>query len=237
MLALRLLLLSFFLGLCVPLLAGCDSQIVGTVGYRLSDMFPSQPDWFWRYNNDGFVEEVWWQGRGESSPDGEAWTCLRWWMNANSAIIDDFVEGASNWNVDLYFADRPSGWHLMGYAANPDGPNSDLGSQYLEDDGIPFLMNDVLGGDSWTASVAGREWTIAATRVSDELSFNGQLILDSWRVDVSSEAGDWPFEGSWWLAQGPGVIQFDIAQWRAGGGEAWQHLHNDTWQNRLGTSN
>jgi len=233
----RLTLLLAVLLACAPLLGSCDSNIVGTTGFRLSGMFPSQTDWFWRYNNDGYVEETWWQGRGETSPDGEAWATLRWWVNHNSLIIEDFAADESNWNFDLYFAERISGWYLMGYAANPDGPTPELGSEYMDGDGVPFLMKNVLSGDQWGASTGGREWTTTATRVDESLTFNSQSIADSWRIDVASEQGDWPFEGSWWLAQGPGIVQFDISQWRPETGDSWQHLHNDSWQNRLGTSN
>jgi len=230
-----LLIALFVLG--APLTSACDSQVVVTTGFRLSTMFPAGTDWFWRYNNDGYAQEVWWQGLGETSPDGEAWTTLRWWMNANSAIIADFAGDESNWNLDLYFAERPAGWYLMGYAANPLGPSAELGTEYLEGEGIPFLMDNVRAGSTWLASAGGLEWTTTASRITEALSFNSQQIDDSWRIDVSSDGGDWPFEGSWWLAQGPGVVQFDVAHWQPQGGELWQHLHNDSWQNRLGISN
>lgn len=231
--------LVLFIAMCffaLPLSSGCDSQIVGTTGFSLSDMFPSQDDWFWRYSSDGWIEEVWWQGLGTSTPDGEEWTTLRVWMDVNAAIIADFAADESNWTLDLFFAERPMGWHLMGFSANPQGPQAELGSSYFEGDGLPFLMKNVLTGDSWSVELAGEQWTTTAVRSEEQLAFNSQAIADSWRIDISSESGVWPFEGSYWVAYGTGVVQFDVPLWRPEGGQYWQHLHNDSWANRLGTS-
>ena len=232
----RFVLLSLVCCLVLPLTSGCDSQIVGTSGFRLSDMFPSQDEWFWRYNNDGWVEEVWWQGRGITSPDGEAWTTLRVWMDDNASIIDDFAGSESGWSLELFFADRADGWYLMGYSANSEGASAELGSAYLEGDGVPLLMNNVLSGDSWVTEQEGGQWTTTVTRFDEELAFNSQLISESWRIDLVSESGTWPFEGSYWFVQGPGVVQFDVPFWRPESGHTWQHLHNDSWSNRLGVS-
>ena len=236
MLTSRLPLLGAVLAWMLLLGSGCVPDIVGTTGFALNDMFPAQQDWFWRYNNDGWVEEIWWQGLGTSSPDGEDWTTLRVWMDDNPTIIADFIADESNWSLDLFFADRLSGWHLMGYAANPQGPHAELGSDYLEGDGVPFLMKSVLPGDSWSVDLGGETWTTTATRSTEQLTFNSQLIADSWRVDVASGAAEWPFEGTYWFAQGPGIVQYDVSLWRPEAGQSWQHLHNDSWLNRLGTS-
>lgn len=232
--------LALFCAVCVlalPITSGCDPEIISTAGYRLSDMFPSQQDWYWRYNNDGWVEEIWWQGLGPSTPDGEEWTTLRVWMDENASIIADFAADESNWTLDLFFVERPAGWHMMGYSANPQGANAELGNSYFEGDGLPFLMNNVLTGDSWAVELDGEQWTSTAIRFDEQLAFNSQLIAQSWRISLESESGLWPFEGEYWLAQGPGIVQFDVSHWRPESGQNWQHLHNDSWSNRLGTSN
>jgi len=158
-------------------------------------------------------------------------------MDENASIIADFAADESNWTLDLFFVERPAGWHMMGYSANPQGANAELGNSYFEGDGLPFLMNNVLTGDSWAVELDGEQWTSTAIRFDEQLAFNSQLIAQSWRISLESESGLWPFEGEYWLAQGPGIVQFDVSHWRPESGQNWQHLHNDSWSNRLGTSN
>ncbi|MBJ93128.1 MAG: hypothetical protein CMP23_01495 [Rickettsiales bacterium] len=218
-----------------PTLIGCDNEIISVSGFSLGDMFPSQQNWFWRYNNDGFSEELWWHSHGFSSPDGEEWSTFRIWLDDHADILSDFTGEEDGWLLDLFFIERPAGWYLMGYSANPAGTEAALGSSYFAGDGLPFLLNSVMSGDTWDLELDGRAWTVTASRSADVLAFNSQQISESWRIDLVSETNDWPLEGSYWLAQGPGIVQLDVPLWRPEAEHFWQHLHNDNWANRLGT--
>ena len=101
--------------------------------------------------------------------------------------------------------------------------------------GVPFAVANVTTGDTWTVDANGRTWTVTATEGQEDLEFNSQVLLDVWRVDVSSDTGDTPVEGSWWLSGGPGLVQWDLPPWRADEPTGpWQHVHNDTYDNILG---
>jgi len=219
------------------LLGGCEGSYVATVGHDLSDTFPERGDWFWRYNNDDFVEEVYWWGLGETSPQDESWITFRWWVNEAQVIIEDFDGDEGLWDVETYWKSRADGFYFMGWSANDSGPSADLATEFMPGDGVPFAMSNILTGQEWTAEVGDRTWTMTATEELEPLSFNGNLHEGVWRIDMQTEAQDVPFEGSFWMSQGAGFVQWDVPRWRGEGGLPWQHIHNDTWTNRFGVSN
>lgn len=220
-------------------LIGCAGPAVPTYGIDLGDVFPERAEWYWKYNNDDFAEVSYWVNLGNTAPQGEDWTTFRLWVAPEQVIIDDIADGEpSEWDVQFYWAGRADGWYLQGWQANPDGPSAALGTEYLGGDGVPFAMGDVTTGKQWTASVNEREWTITAVEVVEDLEFNGQVLRDVWRLDVVTDTGDTPLEGSWWIAGGPGFVQWDLAPF-AGPSDPtvpWQHVHNDTYDNVLGVN-
>ncbi len=223
---------------------GCGGPTVPSFGLDLGDVFPERSDWYWKYNNDDFAEVSYWVNLGDTSPDGEAWTTFRVWVAPEQTVIDDISEAQDagvepdGWDVQFYWASRPDGWYLQGWQANPDGPSADLGTEYISGNGVPFAMGDVTTGKQWTASVNEREWTTTAIEVTEDLEFNGQILRDVWRLDVETDVGDTPIEGSWWIAGGPGFVQWDLPPFQ-GASEPpnpWQHVHNDTYDNVLGVT-
>jgi len=228
----------FFLPLVILLWAapsGCDEPVVPTFGLNLGELFPQRADWFWKYNNDDFSEVSYWHNLGTTAPDGEDWLTFRLWVGAEQDIIDDIADGdPSDWDLQVYWVERADGWYLRGWEANPVGPSAALGTEYFDVD-VPFALSNVTGGVSWTADAAGRSWTVTPTEVLEDLEFNGQNLQGVWKVEVSSDLGDTPLEGSWWLVGGPGLVQWDLPQWRAQDSTGpWQHMHNDSYDNVLG---
>jgi hypothetical protein len=231
--ALALLLVAL---LTLPtLIAGCERP-VPSFGLDLGDIFPERTEWYWQYNNDDFVELSWWQNVGLTQPDGDDFMTFRVWVALQQdEFIPDIADGTpSDWDATLYWAEQADGWYLAGWEANPDGEHADLGTTYL-DAYVPFAMGDVTTGKSWTAEANGTTWTTTATELIEDLEFNSQVLTDVWQIVVASEAGDTPLDGTYWLAGGPGIVQWDLPAWRVGE-NPWQHMHNDSWDNVLGSS-
>ena len=217
-------------------LSACDQSPVPTVGFDLGAIFPERGDWFWKYNNDDRPEVTYFHNLGLTNPGGEDWVTYRIWVAGEQSIIDDIADGeSSDWDIELYWEEGVDGWYLRGWAANAAGPSSHLGTTLFED-GVPFALSDVPPvGTTWTGSAAGEEWTTTVAREPEELEFNGQVIQEAWRIDVSSTSGTTVLDSSWWLVNGPGFVQFDLPDFRAEGGESpWQHVHNETFDNVLG---
>jgi len=221
-------------------LPACAGPVIPTFGLDLGDTFPERSDWYWKYNNDDFPDETVarWINLGETSPAGEPWMTFRVWQRHEQDILDDYADDGAGWDVQIYFSEQPDGWYLQGWEANPDGTMAEVGTEYLSSPGVPFAVGNVTSGKQWTASVNEREWTTTATEELDDLEFNGQLLTGVWRLDITSSVGDTPIEGSWWLAGGPGIVQYDLAPFQSPEETPalWQHVHNDTVDNFLGVS-
>jgi hypothetical protein len=224
--------------LAVLVLGGCAGPVVPTIGLDLGGVFPERSDWFWRYDNNDFEAGTMsrWINIGPTSPDGEAWETFRIWQGQEQDIIDDYAGDGDLWDLQLYFSEQPDGWYLQGWEANPNGTMTSVGTEYLSSPGAPFAMSNVTGSKQWTATVNEREWTTTATEELDDLEFNGQLLRGVWRLDVETDTGDTPIEGSWWLAGGPGFVQYDLPPFRSDEASPayWQHVNNDTIDNFLG---
>ena len=229
--------------LVLPLLGflafGCE-QPVASFGIDLGDAFPQRADWYWKYNNDDFAEVSYWQNLGTTAPDGEEWVTFRIWVALEQAeFIPDLVDGdPSDWDLQIYFVERSGGWWMMGWEANPNGDYDGLGTEYFDGDGVPFALGDVISGRVWESESSGRSWSNTVTRLEGTLEFNGQVLQDVWVLEIASDAGDTPIEGTWWVASGPGIVQWDLPPFRAEVDEPnlWQHMHNDSWDNVLGSS-
>jgi hypothetical protein len=217
--------------------AGCDPE-VSSVGHDLGQLFPRRTHWFWKYDNNDFAEVSYWRNLGTTSPAGADWTTFQVWVALEQdEFLPDLADGdPSDWDVTFYFAERSSAWWLMGWTGNPDGPGAALGTETFDGDGVPFALRDVVTGRRWTSEAGGRTWTTTVTSLADDLEFHDQIMTDVWQIDLLSDTGDTPADGSWWLASGPGLVQWDLAPFRAEGDapSPWQHLHNDSWDDVLG---
>ena len=226
--------------LLVLVLPGCE-QSFGSYGIDLGNAFPQRTDWYWKYNNDDFNEISYWHNMGLTSPDGEDWITFRIWVALEQEeFLPDVGDGVpSDWDLQIYFADRTSGFFLTGWEANPNGDVNGLGAEYFEGNGVPFALGDVVSGRVWEGEAGERAWTTTVTSVQEDLEFNGQVLQDVWRLDIVSDAGDTPVEGTWWLTSGPGIVQWDLPPFRADGEEPlpWQHMHNNSWDDVLGVDN
>jgi len=218
-------------------LAGCEGGDVTTGGYDLARFFPERESWFWKYDNAAREDEIsYWHSVGETIPDGAAeplWT-FRHWVDVEQTIVDDFADGESDWALETYWARRDKGWHWMGWQAGASGNRPELGGEIFSGEGVPFAMEGVTNGRQWSVSVNERQWTSRVSLVDGALTVHEQTIEDAWLLELNSDSGDTPLEGLFWLALGPGVVQWDAAAFRPESGEAWTHLHNDTDDNILG---
>jgi len=227
------------------LLTGCAGEI-GVAGFDVGRLFPERADWLWQYNNDDFEEESFWRSVGDTSPNGEAWATYQVWVSSHEDFLADVQADADGWDFELYFADRTgsldaalgSGWYFMGWSGGA-GDEFSLGEQFLSQDGLPFAMANSTSGQLRTVTLDGWDFQLTSSRQDATLEFNGQSIRDYWDVEVVSEQGSFPFEGTYSMQSGPGLFQFDAAAVRSGEDEPapWQHRHNDTWENVLGVPN
>ncbi len=222
-------------------LASCAGPEIPSIGLDLGDAFSSRADWFWEYDNDdyGVDRGSRWVSLGDTSPNGEPLHTFRIWNQPLQDILDDVADGSQDtWDVHLYFVQNPDGWYLKGWEANPDGTQPEVGTEYLDGDGVPFAMTNVTQGKSWTASLNEREWTTTANEELENLQFNGYDLRGVWRLDITTDTGDTPIEGSWWLAGGPGIVQYDLEPFASDEDEPapWQLKNNDTMDNFLGVA-
>lgn len=230
------------------LLLGCNQEI-GVAGFDVGALFPESPDgadWFWQYNNEDFTEQSFWRLVGDTSPDGEAWATFQVWVSEHGDFLTDAQGDADQWAVELYFADRTgsldtalgSGWYFMGWSAGA-GDTEGRGEQFLSEDGLPFAMANSTSGQLRTVTMDGWDFQLTTTRVADTIQFNGQEIRDYWEVELATEQGTFPFEGTYSFQGGPGLFQWDAATFRSAEDEParWQHRNNDTWANVLGIPN
>jgi hypothetical protein len=211
--------------LWLPLTAGCGGS-VATSGYDVAESFPRAANWFWQYDNDANIEQVWWISEGPTEPQGESWLTHTWWFIEQADLVTDWLGERDQWAIRAFWAERADGVYWMGWSTNPDGPLSALGEEFFESPGVPFAMGSARRGQSWERDLAGRHWTTTATDEPEVLEFNSQRIEDSWRVTIESDLGDTPMEGSWWLIPGPGVAQWDVSALRPPQGSPWQHFYN-----------
>lgn len=212
--------------------AACDESPVPTTGYDLSGMFPAATDHFWKYDNSGVGDVVYWLSAGTANPAGEDLTVLRWWFGPVEEITLDFAGESAAWSVDLYYIERSEGWFWMGWAANAAGPHAEWGERLFAGDGVPFAMKGVTRGRSWTADADGVEVTVTVDEEAEVLEFNAQRIDDAWRVTMDAEG--LPFAGRFWMVRGPGVVQWDVPATATPQGTPWTHIHNDVQANLLG---
>lgn len=213
---------------------GCE-QPVSTLGNNVADLFPAAPDRFWRYNNDGRTDMLYWIAEGETSPNSEPLVTFALWIGAESEIVDDYGDDQSDWAVRVYFRETAKGFYLAGWDANPDGPSVSFGTVWFEGDGVPFALKSVFDAQIFEVNAGGADWT--TTFVAEEpgpFEFNGQSYTDVWHIRVESSIGNFPLEGDFWLKAGPGIIQFDVVGYRPTDGQPWTHIHNDILDNIFG---
>jgi hypothetical protein len=216
----------------------CQPDIAIT-GFDIGRMFPTTTQHFWKYNHDDDADVGYIVTEGTVSPEGEDWMAYRFYFGDEQEMVDAFAEDPStwdHWSAVLYFIDRSSGWHFMGWAGNPEV--MDIGSVTMDDDGIPFAVSGAFSDSTWTGSGGGMTWTMSTNGVIvDPLVFNGQEIESAWHMILSSDSGDTQMEGEWWLVQGIGIVQFDVAGLAQGELTPWQHQHNDVLANITGVPN
>ncbi len=226
--------LIFLASLLVAGIVGCE-QPVPTLGHNIGSIFPAAPDRYWRYNNDGRTDVMYWIAEGTTSPNGEPLVTFALWIGAESEIVDDYGDDQSDWAVRVYFDDTPQGFYLAGWEANPDGPSVSFGTVWFEAPGVPFALANVSIAQSFSVTAGGADWT--TTFVDEEdgpFEFNGQSYTDVWHVNVTSSIGNFPLEGDFWLKAGPGIIQYDAVGYRPTDGQVWTHIHNDVLDNIFG---
>lgn len=216
--------------LLVPLallLVGCE-QPVGSLGTDLGPLFPANADHYWQYTNFGRAERAYWVNEGVTDLDGEDASTFRIWVGTDIEVRDDYLADQEWWAVTVWFVDRADGWYFMGWDANPNGPSAGLGTNQFEAPGVPIATSSISVGLEVDSVAGGLDWT--TTYVEQEagpFEFNGQSYTDAWHVNLTSSAGNTPFEGDYWLKAGPGIIQYDVVGYRPATGEPWTHFHND----------
>ncbi|MEE2827686.1 MAG: hypothetical protein VX498_00740 [Myxococcota bacterium] len=217
--------------------SACEDQPIPTIGLDLGEMFPERSDWYWKYNHDEFSEVSYWHNRGLTTPAGAEWITYRFWVADEQGIIEDIADGdPSSWDLEIFWEEQSNGWYLRGWSANPEGPSAHLGTQIFEE-GVPFALSNVpASGATWTASAGGVDWVTTAFREMTELQFNGQVINDAWRIEVATDDGESVLDSVWWLVNGPGFVQWALPDFRDEDSvRAWQHVHNDSYDNILGS--
>jgi hypothetical protein len=225
---------------------GCDEQVIGSSGLNLGDMFPARADWFYHYDNDDFSEEMFWHNAGLSTPHDEEWMTFRVWVDSFQNIIDDIsaddsipeVDDGVNWVVKLYFFDNGGPVFFQGWSANPDGPMAELGTVYYDSPGLPFALSDTIDGETfWDDELHGTSWTATPSRNNGELTFNGNSFTNSWDIDIVTDEGDHPFEGTWSVLGGPGIIRFDVNAFRSDlePHSTWEYNREAAWSEVLGS--
>ena len=224
---------------------GCDDQVVGASGLSLGDMFPKRPDWFFEYDNDDFEEVSYWHNAGKTRPHDEDWITFRVWIdtitNINADIsADDLepeVDDGTNWVIKLYFLDQGGPVYFQGWHANPYGSRPELGTVYYDSPGLPLALGNTIEGDTvWQGEAGDTAWTATPTRNEDDLSFNGNTFTGSWDIDVATEAGDHPFEGTWSLIGAAGLIRWDVNAFRSDlePTSMWEYNREAAWADVLG---
>lgn len=213
---------------------GCGGGAVAISGYDMKQAFPRADERFWQFDNDAYTEQVWWIADGTTAPAGEDWITHTWWFVEQADLVDDWLGAREMWAIKSYWADRANGVYWMGWTSNPTGPLADQGESLFEGDGVPFAMASARRGQEWTSTAGGHQWTTVADDEAEVLEFNSQHIEGAWRITVTSDLGDTPMEGPWWLVSGPGIVQWDAQALRPPQGTAWQHYYNDILGNLLG---
>lgn len=216
----------------------CEPTVAVT-GFDIGRMFPGGEDQFWKYTHDDDGNVGYMITEGTENPAGEDWQAYRFYFGEEAALVDAFSQDRANWDhwsATLYFIDRASGWHFMGWDSN--APVMDIGSVFMDDDGIPFAVGNAFRDSTWSGSGGGKVWTVTTTGVITEpLAFNGQEVDGAWHMNIASDTADSQMEGDWWLVQGTGVVQFDVAGLAQGELSPWQHQHNDDVSNITGVPN
>lgn len=224
---------------------GCDSQYIGSTGLNLGDMFPKRADWFYHYDNDDFSDASFWHNAGTSRPHDEDWITFRVWVDSFENIINDVgaddlqpaVDDGTNWTVKLYFFEEGGPVSFQGWEANPVGGRQELGTVYYDTPGLPFAFGDAVDDETtWEGSSGGTDWTVTPSSNPDELTFNGNSFSGSWDLDIATEAGDHPFEGTWTLMGGPGIIRWDVNAFRSDleAPSMWEYNREAAWADVLG---
>lgn len=234
--------------IAIPLLLltfGCDEQTIGASGLNLGDMFPKRADWFYHYDNDDYSEVSFWHNAGTSAPHDEDWITMRVWIDPFQTIIDDIseddlqpeVDDGDGWTVKLYFFDNGGPVWFQGWEANPDGNMPELGTVYYDSPGLPFALSDTISGETeWADDNHGTSWTVIPTRRDEVMAFNGNEFGGAWDIDITTEAGDHPFEGTWSILGGPGIIRFDVNAFRSDldPHSWWEYNREAAWTDVLG---
>ncbi len=226
---------------------GCDEQVIGSSGLNLGDMFPKRADWFYHYDNDDYSEVSFWHNAGLSAPHDDDWITMRVFVDSFQGIIDDVsaddqtpdVDDGTNWAFKLYFLDNAGPVWFQGWEANPDHPDwASLGTVYYDSPGMPFALSDTIDGETlWMDEQYDTSWTATPSRNNGELTFNGNSFTNSWDIDITTDAGDHPFEGTWTILGGPGIIRFDVNAMRSDldPGAPWEYNREAAWAEVLGS--
>ncbi len=231
--------LSLLLLVPLALTATACEPTVAVTGFDIGRMFPGTAGHFWKYTHDDDANVGYMLSEGTANPAGEDWQAYRFYFGEEQAMVDGFAQDQANWDhwsAVLYFVDRPAGWHFMGWDSN--AAVMDIGSLFMDDDGVPFAVGNAFNDSSWTGSGGGMVWTVATTgAIQEPLEFNGQVIDSAWHMTMTSDVGDTQMEGDWWLVQGTGIVQFDVSGLAQGELTPWQHQHNDVIANITGVPN
>lgn len=227
--------------LCVLGLAltGCDEALPTVSGFSLNQLFPERTDQFWKYDNDDSAQITWWRNLGNTSPAGEAWMTWRIYTSAEQDFLEAVNDGDDPWDVELYFANRATGFEIVGWdASGPGGTYASLGTELFDGAGVPLAPSGVSPqGETRTVTAAGREWTVVYAPVPDALEFNAQRYQDYWDITISSDAADTPIEGTWSMTTGV-IFQYDLDGFVVDGGTdaPWQLIHSAPWSEVTGAT-
>ncbi len=193
-------------------LSGCGGGGYTTSGYPLLDYFPIDGGTMWRYTaaSSSVLWEVTAEGGGEV--EGETVQVFSWRLGTEDALDEGTVPVA----FETFYSAEEHDLYLHGHASRGTEGDAALGNfpttASYADPPITLAQDGMVYSETITTETGGNTYTSQLANEIDGLqtygggSFDGVLVLD-----VTDEGGTLPFAGSWYLANGYGLIQFQFA--------------------------